>query len=97
MSSTGTVSNFPPPMFGLGLWKIPKESCAEVVYLAIRMGVRHLDCACDYGNELEVGTGITGKLSFRDTAVVSMYLGTFLTTNSASIIRNNEGYHRRIS
>lgn len=61
MSSTGTVSNFPPPMFGLGLWKVPKESCAEIVYLAIKMGVRHLDCACDYGNELETGAGITGK------------------------------------
>jgi D-xylose reductase len=31
---------------------------AEVVYQAIVAGVRHLDCACDYGNEVEVGIGI---------------------------------------
>ena len=57
MSSTGVTQQFNPPMFGLGLWKVPKESCATVVYGAIKMGVRHLDCACDYGNEVEVGEG----------------------------------------
>ncbi len=31
---------------------------ADVVYQAIVDGVRHLDCACDYGNEVEVGHGI---------------------------------------
>lgn len=31
---------------------------ANVVYEAIVAGVRHLDCACDYGNEVEVGHGI---------------------------------------
>ena len=59
MSSTSNVPAFTPPMFGLGLWKVPKESCAQVVYSAIKMGVRHLDCACDYGNEVEVGAGAT--------------------------------------
>lgn len=46
------------PKVGLGLWKIPKEQCAEAVYDAISLGYRHLDSACDYGNEEEVGEGI---------------------------------------
>jgi len=46
------------PSVGLGLWKISREDTAEVVVSAIRMGYRHLDCACDYGNEAEVGEGI---------------------------------------
>ena len=47
------------PQIGLGLWKIPKKQCAEVVYNAIKLGYRHLDSACDYGNEIEVGEGIS--------------------------------------
>lgn len=46
------------PTTGLGTWKIPKEKTANVVYAAIQAGVRHLDCACDYGNEVQVGEGI---------------------------------------
>ena len=46
------------PSVGLGLWKIPKEQAADAVVEAIRAGYRHLDSACDYGNEREVGQGI---------------------------------------
>ncbi|MFK7736148.1 MAG: aldo/keto reductase [Pirellulaceae bacterium] len=50
------------PSLGLGLWKIPNESTAEIVYEAIKIGYRHLDCACDYGNEFEAGVGIQRAL-----------------------------------
>ena len=43
------------PMVGLGTWKIDCEQATDVVSEAIRIGYRHLDCACDYGNEPEVG------------------------------------------
>jgi D-xylose reductase len=47
------------PAFGLGTWKISKAEAADVVYNAIKtVGIRHIDCACDYGNEVEVGAGI---------------------------------------
>lgn len=46
------------PVIGLGLWKIDKSDVANVVVEAIRAGYRHLDSACDYGNEKQVGEGI---------------------------------------
>jgi D-xylose reductase len=47
------------PLVGLGTWKIPKEKTAEMVYYSIKeLNIRHIDCACDYGNEKEVGVGI---------------------------------------
>lgn len=49
-------------MVGLGLWKIPNEDTAQLVYEAIGAGYRHLDSACDYGNEKETGEGIRRAL-----------------------------------
>ncbi|PKH00531.1 aldo/keto reductase [Paraglaciecola sp. MB-3u-78] len=46
------------PKVGFGLWKIPQDICANAVYNAIKAGYRHLDSACDYGNEVQVGEGI---------------------------------------
>ena len=43
---------------GLGLWKMPNDSCADAVYNAIKAGYRMLDSACDYGNEHKTGEGI---------------------------------------
>jgi len=47
------------PAVGLGTWKIPTTQASEVVWEAMRVGYRHLDCACDYGNEPEVGAGLS--------------------------------------
>ena len=46
------------PKVGYGLWKVPQDQCADAVYNAIKLGYRHLDSACDYGNEVQVGEGI---------------------------------------
>lgn len=46
------------PSVGLGLWKIPESETAEIVYQAALAGYRHFDCACDYGNEKQVGEGL---------------------------------------
>ncbi len=48
---------------GFGFWKVDKDQTAEVCYQAIKTGYRHLDCACDYGNEVEVGQGIAAAIS----------------------------------
>ena len=57
MSGRGTGPQELPPI-GLGLWKIDRDRAADVVFEAIRVGYRHVDSACDYGNEVEVGQGI---------------------------------------
>lgn len=55
--------NQPPPAVGLGLWKIGRDSLGGLVEQAIRLGYRHLDSACDYGNEAEAGAGIARALA----------------------------------
>mmetsp|Transcript_78616 Transcript_78616/g.118234 ORF Transcript_78616/g.118234 Transcript_78616/m.118234 type:complete len:319 (-) Transcript_78616:3-959(-) len=70
------------PYVGLGTWKIPKEICEETVYLAIKSGYRHLDCACDYGNEVEVGLAIKraiedGIITRKDLFVTSKLWNTY--------------------
>ena len=39
------------PQIGFGCWKISADTCAEVVYQAIKAGYRLLDSAAAYGNE----------------------------------------------
>ena len=51
------------PVVGLGFWKVGRAETADLVQGAIRAGYRHLDCACDYGNEAEVGHGIRAALA----------------------------------
>lgn len=51
------------PSVGFGFWKVEKEQTADICYEAIQVGYRHLDCACDYGNEVEVGQGIQRAIS----------------------------------
>jgi D-xylose reductase len=53
-----SLSKSKMPKIGFGLWKIPQDICADAVYNAIKAGYRHLDSACDYGNEIQVGEGI---------------------------------------
>ncbi|APZ95541.1 2,5-diketo-D-gluconic acid reductase A [Fuerstiella marisgermanici] len=51
------------PKVGFGFWKVDKDQTADVCRSVIEVGYRHLDCACDYGNEVEVGQGIKAAIS----------------------------------
>jgi D-xylose reductase len=51
------------PAVGLGFWKVPNSAAADLVVRAVKAGYRHLDCACDYGNEAEVGDGIRAAVA----------------------------------
>ena len=46
------------PTLGQGTWKIPDELLPGLIQDAVKIGYRHFDCACDYGNEPAVGEGL---------------------------------------
>ncbi|KAK5454107.1 hypothetical protein LTS15_006107 [Exophiala xenobiotica] len=67
---------------GFGLWKVPNDSTADVVYKAIENGYRHFDGACDYGNEKEAGEGLQraikdGLVKREDVFVTTKLWATF--------------------
>ena len=51
------------PTLGLGTWKTPLDLAPNVIQSAIRIGYRHFDCACDYGNEPQVGAGLAAAMN----------------------------------
>lgn len=70
------------PAIGLGTWKIRKDVTSSTVYEAIKVGVRAFDCACDYGNEKEVGEGLRrafneGLVSREDLFITSKLWNTY--------------------
>eukprot|EP00301_Raphidiophrys_heterophryoidea_P008965 c13262_g1_i1.p1 GENE.c13262_g1_i1~~c13262_g1_i1.p1 ORF type:complete len:673 (-),score=161.66 c13262_g1_i1:149-2137(-) len=67
------------PVMGTGMWKVPKDITPSVVVGALQAGYRLLDCACDYGNEKEVGEGIrqaiaAGVIKSRDELFITSKL-----------------------
>ena len=59
---------------GLGLWKIENHLTASVVQTAIQLGYRHLDSACDYGNEVETGQGISAAIASGDVSREELWI-----------------------
>lgn len=51
------------PSVGLGTWKIPQDKLPALIQQAFSEGYRHLDCACDYGNESATGEGLAAALA----------------------------------
>ena len=62
------------PSVGLGLWKIANADAASLVQQAISVGYRHLDSACDYGNEREVGDGIRKAIDDKRTTREQLWI-----------------------
>ncbi len=62
MTTISLASGRQLPAVGMGFWKVGRDVATEVTQQAIASGYRHLDSACDYGNEAEVGQGIAAAL-----------------------------------
>ncbi|KAI0870680.1 NAD(P)H-dependent D-xylose reductase [Hypoxylon argillaceum] len=57
------ASGYDMPLVGFGIWKVPRETCAEQVYNAIKLGYRQIDGAWDYQNSKEAGEGVRRAIS----------------------------------
>ena len=68
MMTSFAVSSGRIPAVGYGCWKVPKDRATELIEEVIRAGYRHLDGACDYGNEKEVSKKSL-KMNFRINSV----------------------------
>ncbi|KAJ0156231.1 putative NAD(P)H-dependent D-xylose reductase xyl1 [Colletotrichum tanaceti] len=73
------------PLVGFGLWKVPRESCADTVYNAIKTGYRLFDGAYDYQNEKEAGEGVRRAIADGLVKREDVFITTKLWNN----------YHRR--
>ncbi len=70
------------PAVGLGMWKVDQPQVAALIESAVEVGYRHFDCACDYGNEAQVGQGLnsvlqTGKCKRADLWITSKLWNTY--------------------
>ncbi|KAI1361777.1 NAD(P)H-dependent D-xylose reductase [Xylaria arbuscula] len=79
------ASGYSMPLIGFGIWKVPRETCADQVYNAIKLGYRHIDGAWDYTNSKEAGEGVRRAI---DEGIVKRE-DLFITTK----LWNN--YHKR--
>ena len=51
-------SGYEMPIIGLGTWTLSDEEAEESVYQALKVGMRLIDTARYYGNEVGVGRGL---------------------------------------
>lgn len=82
MSTIKLNSGYEMPQVGFGCWKVDKQTCADTIYNAIKVGYRLFDGAEDYGNEQEVGDGLKravdeGLVSREELFVVSKLWNNF--------------------
>lgn len=76
------ANNSQLPSVGLGMWKVDGARCESLIAEAVQAGYRHFDCACDYGNEADVGRGLrsvmdSGAVNREDLWITSKLWNTY--------------------
>lgn len=64
------------PSIGLGTWRLSGSDCVEAVETALSLGYRHIDTAQMYGNERDVGRGVSNSGVNRDEILLVTKLST---------------------
>ncbi len=83
------------PALGFGTWPLSGAACSRAVAAAIAVGYRHIDTAQLYGNEAEVGAGISQSGLARDELWITTKLSRdHLTANA--VARSTEDSLRRL-
>ncbi len=70
------------PVLGLGTWKAEAGEVYRAVRHAISIGYRHFDCAAIYGNEGEIGRGLTDALVAGDVQRSDLWITSKLWNDS---------------
>ncbi|KAI1820812.1 NAD(P)H-dependent D-xylose reductase [Xylaria intraflava] len=79
------ASGYSMPLVGFGIWKVPRETCADKVYNAIKLGYRYIDGAWDYQNSAEAGQGVRRAIAEGIVKREDLFITTKLWNN----------YHKR--
>ncbi|MGI8858758.1 MAG: aldo/keto reductase [Rubrobacteraceae bacterium] len=71
-----TIKGERVPSLGLGTYRLTGKTCAQAVETALSMGYRHIDTAQMYGNEAEVGRGISASGVDREDLFITTKIWT---------------------
>jgi 2,5-diketo-D-gluconate reductase A len=87
---TADLTNGRIPLLGFGTWQITGSQASDAVTWALEAGYRHVDTATMYGNEKEVGAGLSASGVARDDVFVTTkcpprYAGRELETLRSSL------------
>ncbi|HEY1572074.1 MAG TPA: aldo/keto reductase [Pseudonocardiaceae bacterium] len=82
------------PQFGLGVFQVPADDTAAVVWTALEAGYRHIDTAQMYGNEREVGEGIARSGVPREDVFVTTKLANERHGHDSAIAALDESLDR---
>jgi diketogulonate reductase-like aldo/keto reductase len=85
------IKNEEVPAIGLGTWRLSGSACSEAVEGALSLGYRHVDTAQMYGNEEEVGQGISNSGVDREEIflVTKLSTGNFTQEKALSSARES--------
>ncbi|HWI48441.1 MAG TPA: aldo/keto reductase, partial [Rummeliibacillus sp.] len=85
LKQTTTLNNgVEMPRLGLGVFQVPDEQTAEMVYTAIKNGYYSIDTAAIYGNEAGVGAGIQRALQEGIVTREELFITSKVWNNSLS-------------